>query len=267
MSAPLFRLVTYGLVRACVTADDKLQALPHLRQCLVFHIRCSLSRCENAEALASFLVPAELSRSSLIFTPRETRAEPSFVRGAFAHGIPAESIFGGVNLIQMRASGRWEVRAEKASCSEVRTGVHVSRGILFPHLPGAPQNCLRRFCGEPHSGFPPPLRHSTCSPSRRRKLRRSSIARLLLFPFRIYIRRGPLGGFSPPKMRDILFVLLIKFKYRIEIIERRTVLTERRSRGEARDFVFENVHVVFKHALNEGTSSMFPAHPPCGGTV
>ena len=87
MSAPLFRLVTYDLVRACVTADDKLQALPHLRQCLVFHIRCSLSRCENAEALASFLVPAELSRSSLIFTPRETRAEPSFVRGAFAFCI------------------------------------------------------------------------------------------------------------------------------------------------------------------------------------
>ena len=71
-----------------------------------------------------------------------------------------------------------------------------------PTNPGTPQNCLRRFCGEPHSGFPPPLRHSTCSPSRRRKLRRSSIARLLLFPFRIYIRRGPLGEFSPPKMRD-----------------------------------------------------------------
>ena len=52
------------------------------------------------------------------------------------------------------------------------------------------------------TGFPPPLRHSTCSPSRRRKLRRSSIARLLLFPFRIYIRRGPLGEFPPPKMRD-----------------------------------------------------------------
>ena len=48
-----------------------------------------------------------------------------------------------------------------------------------PSNPGTPQNCLRRFCGEPHSGFPPPLRHSTCSPSRRRKLRRSSIARLL----------------------------------------------------------------------------------------
>ena len=41
-------------------------------------------------------------------------------------------------------------------------------GVLFPLLP---------------FGTPPPLRHSTCSPSRRRKLRRSSIARLLLFPF------------------------------------------------------------------------------------
>ena len=79
------------------------------------------------------------------------------------------------------------------------------------------------------SGFPPPLRHSTCSPLRRRKLRRSSVARLLLFPFRIYIRRGPLGEFSPPKMRDMLFILLIEFESRIEIIERRTVLTERRS--------------------------------------
>ena len=26
-----------------------------------------------------------------------------------------------------------------------------------PSNPGTPQNCLRRFCGEPHSGFPPPL--------------------------------------------------------------------------------------------------------------
>ena len=41
--------------------------------------------------------------------------------------------------------------------------------------------------------------------------------------------------FSPPKMRDILFVLLIKFESRIEIIERRTALTERRSRGEEGD--------------------------------
>ena len=33
----------------------------------------------------------------------------------------------------------------------------------------------------------------------------------------------PLGtGDNPPKMRDILFVLLIKFESRIEIIERRT---------------------------------------------
>ena len=105
VKAPFRNAVKYGLVRSRVTADDKSQALPHLRQCLVFHIRCSLSRRENAETLASFLVPAELSRSSFIFTPRKTRAEPSFVRGAFAHGVPVESIFGGVDLIQMTASG------------------------------------------------------------------------------------------------------------------------------------------------------------------
>ena len=42
VKAPFRNTVTYDLVRACVTADDKSQALPHLRQCLVFHIRCSL---------------------------------------------------------------------------------------------------------------------------------------------------------------------------------------------------------------------------------
>ena len=41
--------------------------------------------------------------------------------------------------------------------------------------------------------------------------------------------------FSPPKMRDKLLVILIKFESRIEIIKRRTVLTERRSRGEEGD--------------------------------
>ena len=64
--------------------------------------------------------------------------------------------------------------------------VHVSRGILLPHLP-----------------------FGLSSPAREK--------------------------FTPPKMRDILFVLLIKFESRIEIIERRTVLTERRSRGEEGD--------------------------------
>ena len=39
--------------------------------------------------------------------------------------------------------------------------VHVSRGMLLPLLPGTPQNCLRRFCGEPHSGFPPTLGKSS----------------------------------------------------------------------------------------------------------
>ena len=85
------------------------------------------------------------------------------------------------------------LRRAQASLTGVRP---LTWECCSPSNPGTPQNCLRRFCGEPHSGFPPPLRHSTCSPSRRRKLRRSSIARLLLFPFRIYIRRGPLGEFS-----------------------------------------------------------------------
>ena len=31
-----------------------------------------------------------------------------------------------------------------------------------PSNPGTPQNCLRRFCGEPHSGFPPPLEIGDC---------------------------------------------------------------------------------------------------------
>ncbi len=48
---------------------------------------------------------------------------------------------------------------------------------------------------EPHSGFPPPLRHSTCSPSRRRKLRRSSIARLLREQYPLNVAR-----FAPPKI-------------------------------------------------------------------
>ena len=41
--------------------------------------------------------------------------------------------------------------------------------------------------------------------------------------------------FRPPKMRDMLLSFLIKFESRIEIIKRRTVLTEHRSRGEEGD--------------------------------
>ena len=64
-----------------------------------------------------------------------------------------------------------------------------------PSNPGTPQNCLRRFCGEPHSGFPPPLGKSS-----------------------VLLKCG------------ICFSsFLIKLESRIEIIERRTVLTERRS--------------------------------------
>ena len=63
-----------------------------------------------------------------------------------------------------------------------------------PSNPGTPQNCLRRFCGEPHSGFPPPLGKSS-----------------VLLKCGIY--------FSS---------ILIKLESRIEIFKRRTVLTERR---------------------------------------
>ena len=38
---------------------------------------CSFSRRENAEAFATLLVPTELSRCSLIFTPRCEGATPS----------------------------------------------------------------------------------------------------------------------------------------------------------------------------------------------
>ena len=31
--------------------------------------------------------------------------------------------------------------------------------------------------------------------------------------------------------------------------------------------VFEKVHIVLKHASNEGTSRMFPAHPSYGDTA
>ena len=105
---------------------------------------CSLSRRENAEALVhSAFCKQNYPFTSLIFTPRETRAKPSFCKGCFRarvpaerifggvnhgvpaerifggvnHGVPAERIFGGVNLIQMRASGRREVETEKTSCS------------------------------------------------------------------------------------------------------------------------------------------------------
>ena len=75
-------------------------------------------------------------------------------------------------------------------------------GVRDPLLTETPQRVLASlwyFAGAPNSGTPPPLRRSTRSPSRRRKLRRSSVARLLLSPFRIYIRRGPLEACRLPK--------------------------------------------------------------------
>ena len=62
------------------------------------------------------------------------------------------------------------------------------------------------------------------------------VSRGILFPLLPFGLSSPAREkFTPPKMRDILFVLLIKFESRIEIIKRRTVLTERRSRGEEGD--------------------------------
>ena len=75
-------------------------------------------------------------------------------------------------------------------------------GVRDPLLTETPQSVLASlwyFAGTPNSGTPPPLRRSTRSPSRRHKLRRSSVARLLLSPFRIYIRRGPLEACRLPK--------------------------------------------------------------------
>ena len=53
--------------------------------------------------------------------------------------------------------GALYARSEVAAGSSVRIKC-ASRGeCCSPSNPGTPQNCLRRFCGEPHSGFPPPL--------------------------------------------------------------------------------------------------------------
>ena len=63
---------------------------------LFFYIRCSLSRRENAQTFALLLVPRELSRSSLIFTPRSDGLRHRF-NGCFrAHGVPvAKSLISG----------------------------------------------------------------------------------------------------------------------------------------------------------------------------
>ena len=96
LSAPLFRLVTYGLVRACVTADDKLQALPHLRQCLVFHIRCSFSRRENAEMLvhSAFCKQNYPIRSLAHFHAAGDEGKALVCKGCFRVLHPNESVSG-----------------------------------------------------------------------------------------------------------------------------------------------------------------------------
>ena len=100
-SLPTLR-VTYDQVRSGVTADDNSQALPHLWQCLVFYIRCSFSRHENAQTFALLLVPRELSRSSLKMHRRSLcssflgnyRAAHSFsLRVAMARAIVLMGVF------------------------------------------------------------------------------------------------------------------------------------------------------------------------------
>ena len=91
--------------------------------------------------------------------------------------------------------------------------------------------------------FPPFLRVSLCSETPAQSLavlklvlRMKSSNMGVLFPLLPFGLSSPAREkFTPPKMRDILFFILIKFESRIEIIERRTVLSERRSRGEEGD--------------------------------
>ena len=105
---------------------------------------------ENAFGSDQSSLRLKLSVHSLIFTPRETRAKPSFVRGAFAYGVPAESIFGGVNLIQMRASGRWGVGTEKTSCPKARTRVRpLTREYCSPSFRGPHKIACGDFAGSP----------------------------------------------------------------------------------------------------------------------
>ena len=56
--------------------------------------------------------------------------------------------------------------------------------VLCPLLTIPHKITFGDVCGDPDFGTPPPLRRSSCLPARRRKLRRLSVARLLLSPFR-----------------------------------------------------------------------------------
>ena len=70
---------------------------------------------------------------------------------------PSLNIFTPSPFVSELYANSCNARAEGAACSEVRIKC-TSRGeCCSPSNPGTPQNCLRRFCGEPHSGFPPPL--------------------------------------------------------------------------------------------------------------
>ena len=62
----------------------------------------------------------------------------------FSVGLsPVPVCFGVIRALMQHSRGGHGVSGDEDR-------VHVSRGMLLPLLPGTPQNCLRRFCGEPH---------------------------------------------------------------------------------------------------------------------
>ena len=85
-----------------------------------------------------------------------------YVRVEHFFGVPAESIFGGVksrphlfrSYTRTHATPARRVRRAQANLQCLRP---LTWEYCSPSNPGTPQNCLRRFCGEPHSGIPPPL--------------------------------------------------------------------------------------------------------------
>ena len=134
------------------------------------------------------------------------------------HFYPVPVCFGVMRKLMQHPLGGWGGLKRGIGCT--------SRGeCCSPSNPGTPQNCLRRFCGEPHSGFPPPLRHSTCSPSFAAHLSHGCS----FSPSEYTFGGDPLESAVLLKCGIDFSSLLIEFESRIEIIKRRTVLTERRS--------------------------------------
>ena len=104
------------------------------------------------------------------------------------------------------------------------------RGVRNPLQPGDPTKCMH-FAGSPIRAFLPRGVAARTRLARRRCLRRLSVARLLLFPFRIFIRRGPRGtsllascGTNDTSLQD--------FISRTHITKRMTALTEYPAREE-----------------------------------